>query len=127
MRPTFDGSDWDKGAIADLDDPGVHFWHATPRSNREIPRASVTELETVIRSRGGSGREIPGPVHEPSNWSSANRPGDRRGGSAYRIHSRLGRLPVSGGDLAFPDGSGAADRRLPVGRRVGAPPDPAQI
>ena len=101
MRPTFDGPDWDKGAIADLGGRGVHSWHATPRSNRDIPGASVTELETVIRSRGGSGREIPAPVHEPSNWSSANRPGDRRGGSAYRIHSRLGRLPVSGGDLAF--------------------------
>src|SRR4029079_10238178 len=36
---------------------------------------------------GGSGREIPDLAHEPSNWSSANRPDDRRGGSSHRNSS----------------------------------------
>ncbi len=76
----------DKGAIALDRKWGVNSSHATPR-NREIPGASVTELDTDIRPEEVRDERIPGPAHEPSNWSSANRPGDRRGGSNHRLSS----------------------------------------
>jgi len=59
--------DRDKGAIAPLHDEAYVSSYADPRSNRDIPGASVTEQDSVIGSRRFESG-IPGPVHEPSNW-----------------------------------------------------------
>ena len=78
----------------------------TPTRDRtgKLPGASVTERETDARLEEVRRRRSRVSDHEPSNWII--RPTglvDRRGGSTdRRLHSRLGRPPVSGGDLAFP-------------------------
>ena len=48
--PTIVGAKRDQGAIAPHGVGGVPSGHATPRSNQEVPGASVTEAETAVRS-----------------------------------------------------------------------------
>src|SRR3954452_9500784 len=66
--------------------PG-HSVRATPprdRTGRYLGRRSRTWKRSPASRRFETGDPVPS--HEPSNWSSANRPGDRRGGSAH-LHS----------------------------------------
>ncbi len=51
------------------------------RTGKYLGRRSRNWKRTL--DRGRFGREIPDPDHEPSNWTSANGPGDRRGGSSH--------------------------------------------
>jgi hypothetical protein len=50
VRPTIVGGKRDQGAIAPHAGTSVPSGHATPRSNQEVPGASVTETETAFRS-----------------------------------------------------------------------------
>ena len=100
--------------------------YADPRSNQEVPGASVTELETVIRPRR-FGRGIPDPAHEPSNWFFGQQAWWTVGTAAIIARGseqqHQGRPPVSEGDRAFPastqavrpprSGVGRARRRTP--------------
>ena len=102
---------------------GVRFL-TTPtrdRTGRYLGRRSRNWKRTFDPRRFGRG--IPDPAHEPSNWSSANRPGGpsgRQRSSLGSIHQRQGRPPVSGGDRRV---SGDRPRRRSggVGRRSRRP------
>ena len=101
MRPTFDGLETGRGC------------HCLPK----VPRRTFCPRHPAIEpgatwgvghgtgnghsTRGGSGRRIPGPVHEPNNWTSANRPGDRRGGSSHPNSSASCSPSVIGGRSRF--------------------------
>ncbi len=114
VRPTIVAGKRDEGAIAPHAGSGRTFWARHPAIEPGGPWGVGHGNGDGLSFRGGSGRSIPDPDHEPSNWSSANRPGDRRGGSSHRIHPRHGRPPVSGGDLAFPASQAVLPRRSGV-------------
>ncbi len=126
MRPTFDGGQQGRGCHCSPCRSGRTFCPRHPAIDPGDTWGVGHGTGNGLSTRGGSDRSIPDPVYDPSNWSSANRPGDRRGGSSHRIHQRHGRPPVSGGDLrvsgrspqaVWPRRSGVAWRRRITPRR----------
>src|SRR4051794_15936209 len=103
---------------------GRHSVRATPprdRTGRYLGRRSRTWKRSPASRRFETGDPVP--RHEPSNWSSANRPGDRRGGSAHP-HSSASWSPSDIGGRSRVSG---AARGVPVTHRVCPPDDAAAI
>ena len=96
----------DEGAIALADGRGVPFRLRRPAIEPGDTWGVGHGTGNGHSCRGGSGREIPDPDHEPSNWTSANRPGGPSGRQrlSLELHPRHrspsgigGRSRVSGG------------------------------
>src|SRR5215208_6539570 len=87
MRPTFDCPETGRGCHCPSERTRLGFLLRHPAIHSGATWGVGHGTGNGHPLRGGSGRETPDPVHEPSNWSSANRPDDRRGGRTYRTSS----------------------------------------
>jgi len=120
---------------------GCHCQRPTARGNvRPTPTRDRTGGHLGCRSRNqgrtsdfeaDSDRWISNLDHEPSNWTSANRPGGPSGRQRLsRIHQRLDRPPVSEGDCAFrrpSAGSGGSSVTLHGRMRSTSDATPVQV